>query len=194
MSNPVSGRTRAVVLALDRGILWLSRHWCACVNAFAGLYMGLPLLAPILLALHVTQPAAWIFSLYQYFCHQLPERSYFIFGRQMAYCERDTAIYAGAFLLGLLYAATRWRWRPLPWWGFALLAVPIFVDGSLQLVAPYESTWLLRTATGFLATLGAVGFLYPRFDVAMERVGRLAGLQLERAALRDEALASLPKR
>ena len=53
MSNPVSGRTRAVVLALDRSILWLSRHWCACVNAFAGLYMGLPLLAPVLLALHV---------------------------------------------------------------------------------------------------------------------------------------------
>jgi uncharacterized membrane protein len=194
MSNPAPGRTRSVVSALDHSIYWLSRHWCACVNAFAGLYMGLPLMAPILLALHLTAPAGWIYWLYQYFCHQLPERSFFIFGQQMAYCERDTAIYTGAFLLGLAYAVTRRRWRALSWWGFALLALPVIVDGSLQLVTSYESTWVLRVVTGSLATLGAVWFLYPRFDVAMDRVGLAAEMQLRRAMLKEEAIASLLKR
>jgi uncharacterized membrane protein len=194
MNKPIAERTRAAVLALDRSILWLTRHWCACVNVFAGLYMGLPLLAPILLALHLTAPGGWIFWGYQYFCHQLPERSFFIFGQQMAYCERDTAIYTGAFLLGLLYAVTRRRWRALPWWGFALLALPVIVDGSLQLVTAYESTWVLRVVTGTLATLGAVWFLYPRFDTAMGRLGQAAEMQLQRAALKDQAMATLSNR
>ncbi len=194
MNDPMIGRRRPAVLALDRNILWLSRHWCACVNSFAGLYMGLPLIAPILMALRLAAPAGWIYSLYQYFCHQLPERSFFIFGQQMAYCERDTAIYTGAFVLGLIYAVTRRRWRALPWWGFFLLALPIILDGSLQLATPYESTWALRTVTGLLATLGAVWFLYPRFDAAMDRVALAAELQIRRSALRDEALAALSKR
>jgi uncharacterized membrane protein len=194
MSQPATGYTRAVVLMLDRSILWLTRHWCACVNAFAGLYMGLPLLAPILLAWHLTAPASWIYFVYQYFCHQLPERSFFIFGHQMAYCERDTAIYTGAFVLGLLYAKTRRRWTALPWWGFALFLLPVFVDGSVQLVSTYQSTWSLRILTGSIGVLGTVWFLYPRFDTAMERVGQAAEMQLQRATLREQALASLPKR
>jgi uncharacterized membrane protein len=187
MSKPVSGQARAVVLFLDRTILWVSRHWLGLLNTCVGLYVALPLLAPVLIA------AGWpggalTFSLYRVACHQYPERSWFIFGEQMAYCQRDTALYGGIFLLGLAFAATRLRWRPLPLLPAILLATPMAVDGTLQLFGAYESTWLLRTVTGILAALAVVWFLYPRFQKAFAETGELAAGQLERAESRDRGL------
>jgi uncharacterized membrane protein len=183
--KPVTGRTRAVILFLDRGILWLSQHWLGLVNALAGLYVGLPVLAPVLMWLNLAAPARGIFFVYQYLCHQLPERSFFIFGNQIAFCQRDTAIYGSLFVAGLFYAASRWRWKPLKWWVFGLMLVPMVVDGSLQLLTPYESTWHLRVLTGVLTGAGGVWFLYPRLESAFNEIRREATDKLHRAALRD---------
>jgi uncharacterized membrane protein len=108
-------------------------------NLFWGLYVGLPLLAPIMMNAGWETPAKVIYFVYRPACHQRPERSYFIggpktvysvdeltdagldlhplardigneaVGWKMAFCERDTAIYGAIFITGLLYAAVRRR-------------------------------------------------------------------------------------
>jgi uncharacterized membrane protein len=39
---------------------------------------------------------AWLFPLGGFICHQRPERSFFVNGRQVAVCARCTGLYAGA--------------------------------------------------------------------------------------------------
>lgn len=137
--QPVTGRTRDLVIFLDRAIFKLAKHWLAVANLFWGLYIGLPLLAPVLMDAGWTLPAKVIYTIYRPACHQRPERSYFIGGPEITYtpeelgaagvnldpfardignetvgwkvafCERDVAIYGAIFVTGLVYALVRRR-------------------------------------------------------------------------------------
>ncbi len=78
-------RTRSFVIAADRFIFWLSKHWLAVFNTFAFLYVGLPFLAPTLMRLGAERAASLIYTVYSSLCHQLPQRSWFLFGRQLSY-------------------------------------------------------------------------------------------------------------
>lgn len=75
---------RAVILA-DRFIFWLSKHWLVVCNTLAFLYVGLPILAPVLMQLGASGPAVVIHTIYKPLCHQLPQRSFFLFGPQLTY-------------------------------------------------------------------------------------------------------------
>ena len=186
--KPVAGRTREVVLFLDRCTSWLSDHWLGLFNALAGLYVGFPVMAPILDWLGLSGLAEIIYVVYSYLCHQLPQRSFFVVGHQVAICQRDVSIYGSIFIAGLAYAVTGRRWRPLPWWGLALMILPTLADGSVQLFGSYESTWYVRVLTGGLVGVGAVWFLYPRFERVFAGVNRQVTKQIQRAGLRDQGL------
>lgn len=148
-----------------RGLLWLVEHWLGLAGGFLLLFASLPVVEPVLMAAGWTGPAAAIFAAYSLVCHQMPSRSYFLLGHQMAYCQRNTAIYGAVALASITWA----RFRPrVSWWLFALLCLPMAVDGFTQLAAMRESTWELRTITGLLFGLGCVWFAYPF-------AGRLAG-------------------
>jgi uncharacterized membrane protein len=77
-------RSQAVILA-DRFVFWLSKHWLAVFNTLGFLYVGLPMLAPVLMHLSAEGPATIIYTVYRSLCHQLPHRSWFLFGPQFAY-------------------------------------------------------------------------------------------------------------
>jgi uncharacterized membrane protein len=178
-SAEVVGWRRDLVLVLDRQIYRLARHWLAVFNVLTGLY----------------GPA----------CHQLPERSFFLFGSQpsytldelwamgavdradgllarqrflgtdqigwkMAICQRDIAMYGALFVGGLLFGLLRKYVRPLSLLGYVLCLVPMFIDGSTQLVGLRESTALLRVLTGSLVGFATVWMLYPRLDNAFAEV------------------------
>ncbi len=93
-------------------------------------------------------------------------------GYQVAFCERDTAMYGSILLAGLLFGLMGRRWRPLPWWGLVLFSIPIAVDGLSQLPGWRESTPLLRVITGAIFGFGVVWFAYPRLQSAMRDIGR----------------------
>lgn len=59
---------------------YLSRHWLLFVNTGYGLFIGLTAVAPLLLALGLDGPAWLLYRAYALNCHQLPQRSYFLFG------------------------------------------------------------------------------------------------------------------
>ena len=83
--KPVTGWQRSVVLGLDRIIYRISRRWLLVFNIIVGIYVGLPLLAPILMNVGATGPARAIYTAYSPFCHQMVTRSFFIGGDQYAY-------------------------------------------------------------------------------------------------------------
>jgi uncharacterized membrane protein len=84
----IIGRRDAVILA-DRFILELSRHWLLVANLALGLWVLLPWLAPLLMAAGLTGGARVIYTLYGLQCHQLPQRSYFLFGSHLMYPLAD---------------------------------------------------------------------------------------------------------
>ena len=100
------------------------------------MFVGLPFLAPVLLALGYAEPANAIYAAYAVVCHQWAFRSYFLFGPHLeygpdtlgglvgqgamygfvgspelgykvAFCERDVAIYLAVLLAGLAYGRYR---------------------------------------------------------------------------------------
>jgi uncharacterized membrane protein len=51
----------------------------------AAVYVGLPILAPMLMQVGLERPARLIYTVYSPMCHQMASRSFFLFGEQYAY-------------------------------------------------------------------------------------------------------------
>ncbi len=144
MSNPVTGRTRDLVILLDKLIYAIAKHWLLIANLTFVVYVGLPLLAPALMAHGYEWWGRLIYTIYAPFCHQLPQRSYFFYGPRfyyslpellalldgnvpsrfignpelgykVAFCQRDVAMYAATALAGMAFGLVREGLRPL--WG-----------------------------------------------------------------------------
>ena len=183
---------------LDRAVGHVGRHWLRYINIALGLFVGLPWLAAIFAALSLWALADPIYTAYALQCHQLPERAPTIFGFEVAQCVRCSALYGGMLLFGLAYGAARdrktpwlqWHLKPIPWYVFLLLLMPILVDGithisgirapsSLEIepafgtfefgAQAFSLNWWLRIITGLIAALGAVWFAYPRIQRSMEQ-------------------------
>ena len=72
--------TSSLISGVDRFVEGLLRHWLLFVGLALGIWTTLPWLAPILMHLGWYRPAWWIYFIYSLFCHQLPQRSWFLFG------------------------------------------------------------------------------------------------------------------
>lgn len=72
-------------MIIDRIIYTIARRWLLLANLFFALYVGLPMLAPVLMQAGLTGPARAIYTMYSPFCHQMASRSFFLFGDQIAY-------------------------------------------------------------------------------------------------------------
>lgn len=66
-------------------VLRMARNWLRIALTILSIYVVLPIAAPVLLRVGVDGPANTIYTLYTPFCHQLPFRSFFLFGDQPAY-------------------------------------------------------------------------------------------------------------
>ncbi len=69
----------------DRLSIWLSHYWIGLFAMLFGIYVGLPFLAPALMFMGWAAPGKLIYLIYSFLCHQLPERSYFLFGPRVSY-------------------------------------------------------------------------------------------------------------
>jgi uncharacterized membrane protein len=70
---------------LEQWVYRLSHHWLFYISLLLGLYTGIPFLAPIFMKMGWDSPARAIYFFYSFMCHQLPERSYFLFGSKISY-------------------------------------------------------------------------------------------------------------
>lgn len=176
----------------------VQRHWLLAANVTVAIFVGLPFLAPVLLALGYDAPANLIYVAYKAVCHQWAFRSYFLLGPaweygptvlgglvgpqtmygfvgspalgyKVAFCQRDVAIYLAVLLAGLAYGPLRDRLPSLGLKGYALLILPMALDGFTQLFGWRESTVELRTLTGALFGVASVWLIYPRIDAVFAR-------------------------
>ncbi len=76
----------------DKFSFWLSRRYMALIILFLALYVGLPVLAPVLMKAGATTPANVIYKVYSPLCHQFGFRSFFLFGEQPYYPLRETGM------------------------------------------------------------------------------------------------------
>jgi len=110
---------------------WISRHWLLIINGLMGMFVGLPWLAPALMRIGWTGGAQIIYLLYATQCHQLPQRSFFLFGQQATYslAEIQAAWYAtvNPFVLRQFIGNAQMGWK---------------VAWSDRMVAVYTSMWL----------------------------------------------------
>ena len=97
-ATPVSveGRApRARIIAAQRVIYRLLRLGPVMLAVMGGLYVGLPWLAPVFMHVGWTRAGAALYAVYATQCHQLPQRSYFLFGPQAMYSLAEIQAVAG---------------------------------------------------------------------------------------------------
>ena len=76
---------RSAAITANLFVLWFSKHWLLVITALLGLYVGLPWLAPVFMRMGWTGAGNVIYAIYSTQCHQLPERSHFLFGPKIMY-------------------------------------------------------------------------------------------------------------
>lgn len=123
-------------------------------------FVSLIVIAPILAASGHSEVAEGIYRGFGIFCHQRPDRSYFIDGHKLAVCSRCTGLYAGFAFTLLIYPLLRsLRNASFPPRRLLFLAaLPLLLDFSLTFFGIWENTHTSRLLTG--ALLGSVAVFY----------------------------------
>ncbi|NOX62852.1 MAG: DUF2085 domain-containing protein [Chloroflexi bacterium] len=170
-TSQASARADAFAAFVNRLADWLVRHWLLAALVLLGLWNLLPWLAPVFMKLGWEWPARGIYALYVLFCHQMPQRSWFLFGEQFTYrmddilmamngstervipitmrsfigapemgwkvawSDRMISFYGGWFLVGLVYAALRDRWKGMDWKLALLFMLPLAIDGGTHMIS-----------------------------------------------------------
>src|SRR6185436_18862689 len=133
--------------------------WLVSV-AVVMLIVLLIVVAPVAAAGGHNEIAAGIYRGFGLFCHQRPDRSYFIEGHKLAVCSRCTGLYAGFAITLLLYPLVRSLRNNVapPRIYLILAAIPLGIDFSLTFFGIWENTHTSRLLTG--ALLGSVAVFY----------------------------------
>ena len=91
--NPARpSRTVRVSEAINRGSGWFERHWLLVFNTFWGVFVILPWIAPMFMQIGWVGPGRVLYFIYNFFCHQLPERSWFLFGPKVSYTQAEIGL------------------------------------------------------------------------------------------------------
>ena len=69
----------------NRFVNFINKYWFYIFSLSYGLFVGLPFLAPVLMEFEITWLAKIIYTVYSFLCHQLPQRSFLLFGGKFMY-------------------------------------------------------------------------------------------------------------
>ena len=166
--SPIISDTRPRVTLADLWIYRLSKHWMLIFSLIFGLYVGLPFLAPIFMRLGWYRAGDAVYWIYSFQCHQLPQRSFFLFspkamyplseiqtfwqntfnplilrqfignpevGWKVAWSDRMISMYTSILIFAWIWWPFRRKLKPIPIWGFILLALPLAIDGATHMVS-----------------------------------------------------------
>lgn len=190
----------------------ISRRWWLTFSVLLGLYVGIPFLAPIFKHIGWNGLADAIYFLYSFQCHQMAQRSFFLFGKKamysletiqatwrntndpqllgqfngnpqlgwkVAWSDRMVSMYASTLFFGLLWYPFRRKVKPLPWWGFLLLLLPMGVDGITHVISDlsgiglgfrYHNAWLAKLTNFTLSSSFYVGDALGSFNSWMRLI------------------------
>lgn len=149
---------------------WIGNHWFETFLIIYGLWVFTPFLAPVFMHTGWFDAGKAVYFIYSFFCHQLPERSFFLFGEKpmyslneiqgawqniinpmilrqftgnetmgwkVAWSDRMISFYTSIWLFAIVWFPFRRKIKPIAWWGFVLLLLPILLDGVTHAVSDF---------------------------------------------------------
>lgn len=198
---------------------WISRHWFGVFLVIYGTWVWLPFLAPVFMHIGWVGMGRTIYFIYSFFCHQLPERSFFFFGEKrmyalsaiqaawqttidpmvlrkfignaamgwkVAWSDRMISFYTSVWLFAVAWWPFRRSVKPLSWQGFALLLLPMVIDGGTHAISDFaglgqgfrdSNLWLSMLTNNALSAAFYAGDALGSFNSWMRLLtGILAGL------------------
>lgn len=214
MSNAeVVAQTQAAVAARHEKRSKPLPLWLGTAIAALAVLNGLPFLAAVFMKLGWQVPGRIIYTIYSGLCHQMAQRSFFLFGSQgvgmlniaelpvnlaglsdaerilalrrflgnastgwkVAWSDRMVYMYVTPLLAAIGYAILRRfrRIKPLPLWAFALLLLPMAIDGGSHWVSDlsgiglgfrYTNAWLVDLTNHAFANSFYVGDAFGSFN------------------------------
>ncbi len=166
---------------------WISQHWFETFLFIYGAWVWLPFLAPVFMNLGWAGAGKTIYFIYSFFCHQLPERSFFFFGQKtmyslreiqaawqntdnpmilrqfigntsmgwkVAWSDRMISFYTSVWMFAVAGWPLRRKVKPLSWWAFILLLLPMIIDGTTHAISDLAGMgWGFRDSNRWLAVL-----------------------------------------
>lgn len=151
----------------------LQQNWIILFGIFYGVFIALPFLAPVLMDIGWKGTGNIVYFLYSFLCHQLPERSFFLFGAKFTYSlpEIQSAWHKtiDPLILRQFIGNSQMGWK---------------VAWSDRMVSMYSSVWVfgliwypLRHRLPRLSFWGLVLFLLPMaLDGTTHLISDFAGL------------------
>lgn len=180
--QPVRGESdSALARGGDRAVLAIARHWLALANLALFVFVALPFLGPIFMRAGMPGAARLVYTVYLPMCHQLPDRSYFLFGEHRVYSLEE--LEAAGVLPGTSILERR-RYRGDENLGFkvAICQRDIAIYGSMLLGGLLYAVMRRRWRIPKLPIKVYLLFLAP---IAIDGVSQLIGLRTSNWALRS---------
>lgn len=127
------------------------------------IWCSLILAAPLLAKFEHRFSSGLIYFFFSKICHQIPERSFFILGKQLAVCSRCTGLYFGFLLGAILYPFIfKLNRISIPSRKYLFLAcIPIAIDIFIRTFHIAENTFTSRLITGLILGATTVLFVLP---------------------------------
>ena len=79
-ASSLSKNGRNTAILLNKALYWFSRRWLLAFTIILIVFNGLPFLAPIFMEQGWDRAGNTIYLIYSVLCHQMPQRSFFLFG------------------------------------------------------------------------------------------------------------------
>lgn len=89
--------TQSSTSILSRAAHGICHHWLTLLIALVTVYVFASFAAPVAMKLGATSAAHIIYTFYGTQCHQLPQRSYFLFGEKLTYSLNEINTARGVF-------------------------------------------------------------------------------------------------
>ncbi len=126
---------------------WFEKHWLLGFNTGWGIFVILPWLAPVAMYIGIPALGHTIYFIYNFFCHQLPERSWFLFGPSFSYTQIEIATAWGSTVPEISNELVRRQFRGTAELGWK-------VAWSDRMVAMYTSIFIFGLVYAVLRELG----------------------------------------
>lgn len=120
-------------LKLVHAAYFLMRYWLTILIVVLGIINLLPFIAPLLMQFGLNGPAELIYMLYTPLCHQMAQRSFFLFGKEVMYTPQEFPILLSGDLVQDMFALKAFTGNELLGWKVAW---------SDRMVYMYGMTWI----------------------------------------------------
>jgi uncharacterized membrane protein len=128
-------------LRLVRATYWFTKHWLSLFVVIFGLYNLLPFTAPMMMRLGWYSLGSVIYDLYGTQCHQMAQRSFFLFGERLMYNLNELPLTLTGNSLNDTLALRGFRGSDTLGWKVAWSDRMVYMYGSLWAVSGIY--WLL---------------------------------------------------